>query len=163
MSEHVRDRIVGAILIVFAAAWCIVVWKTVPTGYGEALVGPRDVPLWLGIVLGLLALALIGNSYIGAASPEAEEKPAKAPDRGSEWQAFATVAGSLLAYALLMEWFGFVIATVVFLVAVLRFALDVRSLKVILGMSLVMSFGIYFVMGGLMGVYLPRGAVISPF
>jgi putative tricarboxylic transport membrane protein len=162
MSEHVRDRIVGAILIAFAVAWCIVVWATIPTGYGEALVGPRDVPLWLGIVLGLLALALVGNSYFGAAS-EPEEKPARAPDRGSEWQSIATVAGSLLAYALLMEWFGFVVATIVVLVGLLRFVLNVRSLKVILGMSLVMSFGIYFVMGGLMGVYLPRGTVISPF
>jgi putative tricarboxylic transport membrane protein len=162
MGEHVRDRIVGTILIAFAAVWCIVVWTTIPTGYGEALVGPRDVPLWLGMVLALMALALIGKSYV-AAPAEAEAKPAKATDRRSEWQAIAVVAGALLAYALLMEWFGFVVASVVVIVALLRFALNVRSLKVILGMSLVMSFGIYFVMGQLMGVYLPRGTILSPF
>jgi putative tricarboxylic transport membrane protein len=163
MSEHVRDRIVGAVLVAFSAVWCVVVWTTIPNSYGEALVGPRDVPLWLGLVLAALALALIVNSYLGGAS-EVEEKPAKAaPDHTGEWRAMAVVAGSLIAYALLMEWFGFVVATVVVVIGLLRFALNVRSLRVILGMSLIMGFGIYFVMGGLMGVYLPRGTIISPF
>jgi hypothetical protein len=88
--------------------------------------------------------------------------PAISP-RTSEWLAGGVVAGSLIAYALLMEWFGFVVATVVVVIALLRFGLNVRSLKLILGMSLIMGFGIYFVMGGLMGVYLPRGTIISPF
>jgi hypothetical protein len=161
MNEHVRDRIVGVVLVAFAAVWCVVVWTTVPEGYGEALVGSRDVPFWLGLALGALALALIGKSYFGAsATPEAKEK---VPDRASEWLAGGVVAVSLVAYALLMEWFGFVVATVVVVTALLRFGLNVRSLKVILGMSLIMGFGIYFVMGGLMGVYLPRGTIISPF
>jgi hypothetical protein len=161
MSEHVRDRIVGVVLVAFAAVWCIVVWTTVPEGYGEALVGSRDVPFWLGLALAALALALIGKSYFGASAPsEAEEK---VPDRTSEWLAGGVVTVSLVAYALLMEWFGFVVATVVVVIALLRFGLNVRSLKLILGMSLIMGFGIYFVMGGLMGVYLPRGTIISPF
>lgn len=167
MNEHVRDRIVGAVLVVSAAAWCIVVWTTVPNGYGDAVVGPRDVPLWLGICLGVLSLALIGRSYLGGASAAsgADEEPdaAASPDRKSEWWAIGVVAGSLIAYALFMEWFGFVVATVVVVFALLRFALGVRSLPVLLGMSLSMSFGVYFVMGSLMGVYLPHGTIISPF
>lgn len=163
MSEHIRDRIVGAILVVFAAAWCIVVWTTVPTGYGEALVGPRDVPLWLGVLLAVLALALIGKSYAGGAAAM-EEKPEKAAtDFTGEWRAMAVVAGSLIAYALLMEWFGFVVATIVVVTGLLRFALNVRSPRVVFGMALIMSFGIYFFMGGLMGVYLPRGTIVSLF
>jgi hypothetical protein len=70
---------------------------------------------------------------------------------------------SLVAYALLMEWFGYVVATIIVVIGLLRFALDVRSLPVLLGMSLSMSFGVYFVMGSLMGVYLPHGTVISLF
>jgi hypothetical protein len=137
-----------------------VVWTTVPNGYGDALVGPRDVPLWLGLVLAALALALVVNSYLGGAS-EAEEKPAT--DYAGEWRAMAVVAGSLIAYTLLMEWFGFVLATVVVIIGLLRFALNVRSLRTILGMALIMGFGIYFVMGELMGVYLPRGTIVSLF
>ena|SRR5690242_16129575 len=160
MNGHVRDRIVGTVLIVFAAVWCVTVWLTVPNNYGEALVGPRDVPFGLGIGLAVLALALIGISYVGGAGASHVRDKG---DRRSEWWAVGVVAGSLLAYALLMEWFGFVIATIVVIVGLLRLALGVRSLPIILGMSLSMSFGVYFVMGGLMGVYLPHGTVFSVF
>lgn len=165
MSQRVRDRIVGAILVAFAVAWCVTVLITVPTAYGDATVGPRDVPLWLGIGLGLLALILIVNSFFGEdALADDEERPRNAASSGrSEWLAIAVVAGSLIAYALLMEWFGFVVATIVVVGSLLRLGLNVRSLPVLLGMSLGMSFGVYFVMGGLMGVYLPHGTIISPF
>ncbi|HVY58823.1 MAG TPA: tripartite tricarboxylate transporter TctB family protein [Xanthobacteraceae bacterium] len=166
MNEHVRDRIVGTVLIVFAAVWCGTVLMTVPSNYGGALVGPRDVPLWLGIGLAALALALIVNSYFGNAADGAGDQPESSVrkfDRKSEWWAVGVVAGSLLAYALFMEWFGFVVATIAVIVGLLRFALGVRSLPVIVGMSVCMSFGIYFVMGWLMGVYLPHGTVISLF
>lgn len=167
MSEHVRDRIVGAILVVFAAIWCIVVRTTVPTAYGDAIVGPRDAPLWLGMVLGLLALLLIVRSFTESPAPaieagEATVSPASA-GRVSEWKAIGAVAGSLIVYALFMEWFGFVVATVVVVFTLLRYGLGVRSPKVLLGMPLIMGFGIFYVFGSLMGVYLPHGTVISPF
>jgi divalent metal cation (Fe/Co/Zn/Cd) transporter len=167
MKEHIRDRIVGAVLIAFAVVWCGTVWLTVPNNYGEALVGPRDAPFGLGVALAALALALIGTSYVREAAGTGDvgknAMPAQKSDPKSEWWAVGVVAGSLLAYALLMEWFGFVLATIVVLVGLLRLALGVRSLPVIIGMSLSMSFGVYFVMGALMGVYLPHGTIISLF
>ncbi len=168
MKEHVRDRVVGIVLVAFAAVWCGTVWMTVPNNYGEALVGPRDVPFGLGIALAALALALIGTSYVREATGAGDAGKSAPPnahrsDPKSEWWAVGVVAGSLLAYALFMEWFGFVLATIVVLVGLLRLALGVRSLPVIIGMSLSMSFGVYFVMGGLMGVYLPHGTIISFF
>jgi putative tricarboxylic transport membrane protein len=162
MEEHVRDRIVGVVLVAFATAWCIVVWATVPNAYGDAVVGPRDVPLWLGMILGLLALALIGRSFWGPMGQPADEKDIPI-DRTSEWKAFGVVTGSLMAYALLMEWFGYVVATLVVVSVLLRFALGVTSLRVLIGMSVGLSFGVYFVMGGLMGVYLPHGTIVSLF
>jgi putative tricarboxylic transport membrane protein len=162
MSEHVRDRIVGVVLVAFAALWCIVVWTTVPTAYGDAVVGPRDVPLWLGMGLGLLALTLIRRSYWIERAGAVVEKDAPI-DRTSEWKAFAVVTVSVIAYALIMDWFGFVVATLVVVFVLLRFALGVRSLRVLVGMPVCMSFGVYFVMGALMGVYLPRGTLISLF
>jgi hypothetical protein len=167
MSEHVRDRIVGAILAIFAAVWCIVVRITVPTAYGDAIVGPRDAPLWLGMVLGFLGLLLIVRSFTEspAAAIDAGEAIASpaAADRVSEWKAIGAVAGSLIVYALFMEWFGFVVATVVVVFTLLRYGLGVRSPRVLLGMPLIMGFGIFYVFGALMGVYLPHGTIISPF
>lgn len=165
MAEHIRDRIVGVALMAFAVVWCAVVWMTVPNAYGGAVVGPRDMPLWLGFSLGLLALALIGRSYISEAPAPVlkEARSSPPPERKSEWLAGGVVAVSVVTYALFMEWFGFVVATVVVVFALLRFGLGVRSLPLLFGMSLSLSFGVYFVMGWLMGVYLPHGTVISPF
>jgi hypothetical protein len=161
---RVRDRIVGAVLIALSLAWCTVVWITVPKGYGDAPVDPRDAPFWLGVGLIVFSLAMIVRSYFAAdAPPEETEITAAARDRKSEWLAIGVVTSSLIAYALLMDWFGYVIATIVVVGALLRFALGVRSLPLLLGMTLSMSFGVYFVMGTLMGVYLPHGTVISLF
>lgn len=162
MSEHVRDRIVGVVLVAFATLWCIVVAATVPNAYGDAVVGPRDVPLWLGMALGLLALTLIGRSYWSEMAETGGEEDAPV-DRAGEWKAFAVVTLSVVAYALIMEWFGFVVATLVVVFVLLRFTLGVRPLRVLIGMSVCMSFGVYFVMGALMGVYLPHGTVVSLF
>jgi putative tricarboxylic transport membrane protein len=162
MTWRARDRVVGAFLILLAAVWCTVVWMTVPSGYGDALVGPRDVPFWLGIGLIVFSLVMIARSYL-AGTEETEAEPPAAADRKSEWLAIAAVTGSLIAYALLMDWFGYVIATIIVVVGLLRFALGVRSLRVIAGMALGMSFGVYFVMGSLMGVYLPHGNLIALF
>jgi hypothetical protein len=119
------------------------------------------------MVLGLLALLLIVRSFTESPAPateagEAISSPAAA-DRVSEWKAIGAVAGSLIVYALFMEWFGFVVATVVVVFTLLRYGLGVRSPKVLLGMPLIMGFGIFYVFGSLMGVYLPHGTVISPF
>lgn len=162
MAEHIRDRIVGIVLAAFAAAWCVVVWTTVSNAYGDAVVGPRDVPLWLGMALGVLALVLVGRSYCGESPPAADRKDTPI-DRSSEWKAFGVVTGSVIAYALLMGWFGFVVATLATVFALLRFALGVRSVRVLVGMSVCMSFGVYLVMGELMGVYLPHGTLVSLF
>lgn len=166
MDARVRDRIVGAALIVFAVAWCTVVWITVPKGYGGAVVGPRDVPFWLGVALAMFALAMIGDTFLasdGASGLEESVDAAALANRKSELWALGVVTLSLIAYALLMAWFGFVIATIAVVGGILWFALGVRSMPLLLGMSLSMSFGVYFVMGTLMGVYLPRGTIFSPF
>jgi flagellar biosynthesis protein FliP len=163
MNWRVRDRVVGAVLIAIAAVWCTVVWITVPNGYGDAPVGPRDVPFWLGIGLAVFSLVMIARSYLTVTEEVETESPPAAADRKSEWLAISAVTVSLVAYALLMGWFGYVLATIVVVVGLLRFALGVRSLRVIVGMALGMSFGVYFVMGSLMGVYLPHGSVISLF
>lgn len=165
MSEHIRDRIVGVLLLAFAVTWCAVVWITVPNAYGGAVVGPRDMPLWLGFSLGLLALALIGRSYFSEAPAPVlkEARPAASPDRKSEWLAIGVVTVLGIVYVLFMEWFGFVLATIAIVFVLLRFGLRVRSLPILLGMPLGLSFGVYFVMGTLLGVYLPHGTIISPF
>lgn len=166
MRSNNRDSLAGILLFAFAVAWCIAVRATVPAGFSSETVGPQAMPFWLGVALGALALILIASAYLnGRTSSDVvvQNFPPKTKTlkRMSELWAISLVGGSVVAYALLMQWFGFVAATIVIVAALLYFGLGVRSIPLILGMSLGLGFGIYIVMDLLMGVYLPHGTVIA--
>lgn len=156
-----RDRIVGLVLFAFAVAWCGVAYATIPPGFGGAAVGPRAFPLALGALLALLAALLFAFSFLpetGAGAERADGLPLK-----TELWAVGWTVGAVIAYALIMQWLGFVVATVIVVAVLLRLVLDVRSPALVIAMPLGLGFGIYFVMGRLMEIYLPRGTIIQPF
>lgn len=156
-----RDRLVGIVLFAFAVAWCAIAYSTIPPGFGQSAVGPREFPIALGLLLALLAAMLFASSFL-------PDKSAQAPRQDGltmpiEFWAVGWTVGAVIAYALLMQWFGFVVATVIVVAALLRLALNLRSPVLLIAMPLGLGFGIFFVMGRLMEIYLPRGTVIQPF
>ncbi|HEX2255435.1 MAG TPA: tripartite tricarboxylate transporter TctB family protein [Afifellaceae bacterium] len=159
--ERRRDRVVGLALFALAAAWCVVAYATIPPGFGAAAVGPRDFPIAIGLLLALLSALLFASSFLpdgraAAGGPEA------LPLDAELWAVGWTVA-LVVAYALLMRWFGFVVVTVIVVAVALRLVLNVRSPVLLIAMPLGLGFGIFFVMGRLMEIYLPRGTFIQPF
>lgn len=163
--EQRRDRVVGIILFVLAAGWTLIAHLTIPPGYGGAAVGPRDFPIALGALIALLAALLFAFSFLparGGPGGPAEAGPGPVPLKVELW-AMGWTAGSLVAYALLMQWFGFVIATVVVVAVLLRLVLNVRSWPLLLAMPLGLGFGLHFLMVRLMAIYLPRGTIIQLF
>lgn len=166
MTAEFRDRIISSILLVFALGWCAVVWATIPPGGAGTGIGPRAVPFWLGVLLAVLSLALLAGTFSGSRKhPDTDENgvPMSRERRHSEIWALGWIVGSTVVYTMLMDWFGYVPATFVVVLVLLRVGLGVRSLPVLLGMSVGLSFGIYLVMGVLMGVYLPRGTLLTLF
>ncbi len=166
MTACQSDRLLAAILIIVSALWCWGVIATIPV-FDDNRLGARGFPLGLGLLLGALALIILLQSF---SSPKPDDTPPTDEDQSNRRQAprtrielWAVGAAVLLPvlYGVLMERTGFLIATFVITVIAVGPVLKLWRPKLILGMALGMSLGIYLIFGKLLGVYLPHGSWID--
>lgn len=157
MSATLRDRIAGSALLAVALVWIVLVYQTIPSSQGTE-VGPRGFPLFFGIVLAVMSLVLLVQSF--RARAEAAEEDSVAAPPGELTAMIVTIAG-LVAYGMLLEPFGFMPSTAFIVAVILFFVLRVRSLLLIGGMAIGLSLGCYLVFGKLLGTYLPPGHIIT--
>lgn len=162
MAALKSDRVAGAILLLVALLWIAGVFWTIPDVAGEpGHIGPRGFPLAMGVMLAVLSVLMIAGSFAGgAAAADGEDK---GQFDGAEIWALIATFGFLGGYVALLAWFGFIVATTVATAAFLVVALKKRSPRLIVGMSLGFAIGIWLILGKLMGVYLPHGAIIDWF
>lgn len=164
MNNALGDRLLGLALLVFAVAWTVIVVETIPSG-SSGPVGPRGFPLGLGVLLaGLSGLLILGSFTRDAdpdATPETDEPQPKSLTLGVEVWAVASTVGLLVVYTLLLSYTGFIIGTALTVAAGLLLVLKTPGWRLLLGMSLGMSLGIYLIFGKLLGVYLPHGSWVD--
>jgi putative tricarboxylic transport membrane protein len=157
MSESLRNRISGAVLLAVALVWIVLVYQTITPGQGTEA-GPRAFPLFFGYVLAILSFLLLFQGFRAANSVHEIDDIAALP---GELTAAVLTIGGFVIYGMLLEPFGFIPSTA-FIVALLLFAiLRVRSLLLIAGMAIGLSLGSYLVFGKLLGTYLPPGQIIT--
>lgn len=107
------DRITGAALLALAVAFSAGALKNYAY-WGENGPGPAFLPFWLGVVMSVLAAALL----VGALrSNDAGE--AWLP-RGDGLKRLALVLGATTALVALLDVLGMILGTVLFLVALMR-------------------------------------------
>lgn len=162
MAAYHTDRILGAVLVIVAALWTWAVIETIPFFDDGSGLGARGFPLGLGVLLGVLGFILLVRSFVireageaGAAEPAVERT-----DLRHELWAVGMVL-LLPVYAALMQYTGFVIATFVTVALAVGPMLGLWRPRLLLGMSLGLSLGIYLIFGKLLGVYLPYGTWIN--
>ncbi len=141
--------VLGALVI--AGAWDL------PSGGGYAQVGPGVVPRIVGAGLALLGAMLLRESLAGGFHGIDEEAEARLP---MDWQAFAWVSGGIIAYGLLVEPAGFLIASTLLFVAVARGFASRRWLSNAL-VGLALAAFIFTVFNYALGLQLPAG-VLGP-
>ena len=156
MSESLRNRISGFVLLAVALVWIVLVYQTIAPSQGTEA-GPRAFPLFFGYVLALLSLLLLGQSLRPAPDLH-HDAPTVLP---GEWVAVVMTIASFVIYGMLLEPFGFIPSTAFVVAALLLLVLRVRSVLVIAGMAIGLSLGCYLVFGKLLGVYLPPGHIIT--
>ena len=159
MTEVFRDRLLGVVLIAVSIAWLAAAKYSVPEGYSGSFFGPRAFPEALGIMLLVLALILLARTFVKrpADIEDGEEEEASQTSIREEVWSSAVTFGFLIAYFVALPILGFVISTTVMIAGFLWFVLRKRSVFLLAGMSLGFSFGLWLLMGRLLGVYLPTG------
>jgi putative tricarboxylic transport membrane protein len=159
MSESLRNRISGLILLAVALVWIGLVYATIRAGQvGE--VGPRAFPLFFGYVLALLSVIMVVQSFRPAA-PDLDHDDATAAAIPREWVAVVATIVGIVIYGMLLEPFGFIPSTAAFVTVFLLLVVRVTSPVTVAGMAIGLSLGSYLVFGKLLGVYLPPGQIIT--
>lgn len=162
MASRRSDIILSTILLMVSALWCWGVVTTIPGAEDGSRLGARGFPLGLGLLLGALSLVILLQSLRPGTLQTVSDEAAE-PDisRGVEAWAIAATVGLLVGYAALLEYTGFIIATALIVATAVGPVLGIWRPKLIIGMSLGLSLGIYLIFGKLLGVYLPYGKLIN--
>ena len=128
-----------------------------PTGGGYAQVGPGVVPRIVGAGLIVIGAMLLREAFTGGFRGVDEEAERKLP---LDWPAFAWVSAGIVAYGLLVEPAGFVIASTLLFVLVARGFASRRWLpNAVIGVILAAVVFAIFNYG--LGLTLPAG-VLAP-
>lgn len=155
MPSRQTDLLLGGLATIAAALWCWGVLATIPSVEGEGRLGPRGFPLMAGVLLGVLGIAVFADAALrrsskrGAASFNRELGPVLA------------AAGLLAGYAVLLEQTGFLLATAAATAIAVGPILKIWRWRLIAGMSLGLSLGVYLILGKALGVYLPYGKLVN--
>lgn len=141
------DRILGLLFLALAAAMA---WAA--HGYAAEIsyepVGPRAFPTLLA------AVAALGGLWL-AVRPGRSTAAAQGPSAHTAWLPLGLTVGAMLAYALLFQWLGFVLATALMTVPVGR-SFGGRPLP-LLTTGLGLGLGMFFLFDKVFDVILPTG------
>ena len=142
--SHASDRILGIICLVLGAWYVFEVRTFVETAFGSGPVGPKTMPIILGIFFSAMALVLIVRP---------DESPTW-PSLGIWWQLAAVVATSFL-YGQLLDVGGFIIASTTLSVIVGLFFKG--PIVKLLPLSFVFSVAVAFIFNNWLTLRLPVG------
>jgi hypothetical protein len=145
------DQWSGLFLLLIAGLIC---WGAFLLPYGNVRnPGPGFYPLWLGILLAAMSLALLWQST------RRKEGARTLGDMLAEkvrWEKVLWVLIALVLYAALMNTLGFLIATLFLLAFLLRF-IDPQPWRTVLLWTLIGSLGSYLIFEIWMKLRLPKG------
>ena len=139
--------------VVFLSTAVFLAWNAAGLVYYDRLgPGPGFFPLWLCGLLAALAIAVFVQASLAA--------PERLPDdffttRGN-YLRIAAVIAALLMIAFVMRPLGYCLAMLGFFMAMLVL-FGRRNIVEVVALSLVGSFGTYYIFGSLLGVALPVG------
>jgi putative tricarboxylic transport membrane protein len=143
-------QIAGVVILLFSA-WTL--WEALRLSYYTSLgPGPGFFPFWLSIIMGVLAIIMIGQATFRPTDPMPE-------DFFAPWIGYlriAAIAGAWAAVILLMNPLGFRLTMLAFLLFLTSTMGRTHPVVTII-VSLAGSFGTYQVFVQLLGIPLPVG------
>jgi hypothetical protein len=145
------DQWSGLVLLVIAGCIC---WGALSLSYGHIHnPGPGFYPLWLGIILGAMAMGLILKTTWQREGAKALRAILSEKVR---WEKVLFVLMALILYGCLMNFLGYLIVTFLLMAFLLRF-IEPRPWKAVIGWTLIGAVGSYLVFEVWMKLRLPKG------
>lgn len=138
-----RDRVVGAVLVVFSAVVVVASWRLPGTAAADEM-GPKAYPMTLAVILAGLAVALM----VGGGKKGGEVLTKEVVLRG-----FLPIAAMLALYVLLVQRLGFALCTVALLLACFRLKGE-RNWRLNVAVAVGSTLSIWAVFGYLLNVQL---------
>ncbi len=146
-------RLAGAFLLAASVAILLAV-LAIPGRGGYSTSGPRFVPLIVAIGLVALSVAFLARTFVRADIDLAERSAAE--DEVTHWATPALLVAGLIAYALLLEPLGYIVATTLFFAPVAWLLGSRRPVRDAL-IGLVLGVGLFTAFTQYLGVSLPAG------
>jgi putative tricarboxylic transport membrane protein len=115
--------------------------------------GPGFFPLWLGVILGGMSIALLVQTIRGK---ESERTLRDILEEDVRWGKVLLVLAGLVLYGFLMDYLGFFIVTFLLMALLLRF-IEPQPWKIVIGWALSGSVGSYLIFEVWMKLRLPKG------
>ena len=141
------DRIVAVFMLLLAAAFGIQAWAYVPIGFTDHL-GARVFPLAVALFIIPLTLVLFFGRHVAGVWPSARA-----------WRVVFIALSVLVVYALVIEFVGFIIATMgVFIVYGMLYG--ARWWKTVIS-GIVAALVLYFLFVWALDMYLPLGSLFE--
>jgi len=149
-----RDVVAAAVMLVFAAVAAVESARLLPFGVVRNP-GPGFFPWWTSVVLGILALVLLGQAIRGNVSPFTEDSRGAGETRAGLVKVVG-VLGVLAVYSLVLDVVGYPIATFLLVLFMLRVT-EPHRWPVALGLAVLAAAGSYLVFATWLAVPLPAG------
>jgi putative tricarboxylic transport membrane protein len=115
------------------------------SAYGSS-VGPKIFPMWLGVILLLLSLRLLYETFKYKTEATSTEK--------LQYKKFIIILVSAILYAFLLEKIGYIISTFIFLLIAFQTMERGRLVPTVI-IAAVFSFGVYYLFAEFLGGSLP--------
>ena len=147
------DQWSGLVLLILSGVIC---WGAILLPLGNVRnPGPGFYPLWLGIILGGMSIALIWRT---ARRKEGARTLRDILAEKVRWEKVLWVLIALVLYATLMDFLGFLIATFLLMAFLLRF-IEPQPWRTVLMWTLIGSLGSYLIFDMWMKLRLPKGVL----
>ena len=139
------DRYASIVFLMIGLIVVIESQKIPDSAYGSS-VGPKIFPMWLGIILLVLSLRLLYETFKYKAEAASTEK--------IQYKKFIIILVSAILYAFALEKIGYVVSTFIFLLIAFQTMERGRLLPSVI-IAVGFSFGIYYMFAEFLGGSLP--------
>lgn len=150
------DVVAGGFMFAFAVAYLVAAFAIPKPSFENAVVGPRAVPIAIGVALGAASLALAVRGFLKGRSPRDAASGDDAPPQ--DLGKLGVVVLLLLGYILIFVPLGYAISTFLFMLAATMY-LDREHWLRNLIYAVVFSVVVYSIFVYVFGVQLPAGVL----